>query len=67
MFKLDRDKYLQIARTQGLHTAITTLHEDARELEYATFEGQEGYLPELWKELESVRQFSRELWDQVLA
>ena len=66
MFKLDREKYLAILKKDGLHAAITALHEDARELEFATFEGQEGYQPELWKQLEEVRSFSRELWDNVL-
>jgi hypothetical protein len=66
MFKLDREKYLQILRQQGLSAAITLLHEDARELEFATFEGQAGYRPELWDELQAVRKFSRELWDHVL-
>ena len=65
MFKLEREKYLQILKNEGLSSALTALHAESRELEFATFEGQEGYQPELWKELEEVRKFSRELWDNV--
>jgi hypothetical protein len=66
MLKIDREKYLQIARTQGAQTAITALHLDTERWEYDTFEGEKGYQPEMWKDLEQVRAFSRELWAVAL-
>jgi len=61
-FHLDRAKYLEIARTQGLSAAITALHLDSELLERETFEGQEGWRPELYEYSKQVREFSRELW-----
>ena len=65
-FKLDKQKYLAIAKNEGLPAAITALHHDKEKLEFQTFEGPTGYQRALWDYLEEVRQFSRELWDQVL-
>jgi len=59
----ERDKYLQIVKTQGLTTAVSTLHHDLWETEYRCFESQTGYDPVIWKQLNEMRQFSRELWD----
>jgi hypothetical protein len=66
MFILDRDKYRNILKHQGLHEAITALHHDTREWEYNTFEGDEEFDPKDWTHLMEVREFSRELWDTVL-
>ena len=60
---LDREKYLEIARTEGLPAAITTLHLDSEKLERETFEGQEGWQPALYEYSKQVREFSRELWN----
>lgn len=62
MFKIDREKYISLAKESGLSAAITALHHDTKEWEFETFEGQAGYQPEMLKVLESVREFSRELW-----
>jgi hypothetical protein len=67
VLKLDREKYLKIARTQGAQTALTQLHKDTEKWEYQTFEGQQGYQPELFTDLIEVRNFSRELWEMALA
>jgi hypothetical protein len=61
--ELNRDKYLKIYRSEGLHSAITALHEEMRQIEFETFEGPDGYQPELFKKLEEFRRFSTELWD----
>ncbi len=66
MLKLDREKYIQIMRTQGLSAAITTLHQDTEGWEFRTFEGESGFQPEMWKDLEEVRNFSRELWNMAM-
>lgn len=63
---LDRQKYIRIAQSEGLAKALTTLHLDTEQWEQETFEGVEGWRPEMWKYLEEVRKFSRELWDRVL-
>lgn len=65
--KMDKEKYLQIARTQGAEKAITELHRDMERWEFETFEGPEGYQPGMWKDLEEVRKFSRELWEIAIS
>ena len=59
---LDRQKYLKILQKEGLSAAITTLHRDMERWEFETFEGREGWQPEMWTFLEECREFSRELW-----
>ena len=66
MFELNREKYLQIMRSRGLSSAITELHLDTEQWELTAFEGEAGFQPEIWKALESVRDFSRELWNQAM-
>lgn len=66
MLPFDREKYLQIAKTQGVNAALTALHIDVERMEYQTFEGQDGWKPEDWQKLHSVRDFSRELWQMDL-
>jgi len=61
-FHLDREKYLAIIESDGLSTALTQLHLDTERLEHETFEGREGWQPELFEYLKKVREFSRELW-----
>lgn len=63
MFHLDRDKYFQILKAQGLSAALTALHRDQTGFEFETFEGQEGWQPASWDKLEDVRKLSRELWE----
>lgn len=59
---LDRAKYLDILKSEGLPAALTALHRDSEVLEFETFEGAGGYKPEMYAFLEEVRTFSRELW-----
>ena len=66
MLKLNKEKYLQIARTQGAQAALTQLHKDTERWEYQTFEGDKGYQPEMFEDLKDVRAFSRELWELAL-
>ncbi|MCM2323322.1 MAG: hypothetical protein NDJ90_08675 [Oligoflexia bacterium] len=63
---LNREKYLQIARTHGIDAALTTLHRDTTGWEYLTFESEKGYRPEVFEELKTIREFSRELWELAL-
>lgn len=60
--QLDRAKYLEIPKAEGLPAALTALHRDSEVLEFQTFEGPGGYQPALYAYLEDVRTFSRELW-----
>lgn len=64
MIKLDKEKYYRIMEKEGASSAITALHKEFQNIEFETFEGERGYQPELWKDLEEVRAFSRELWDR---
>lgn len=66
MIQIDKSKYLEIARTSGVNAALTALHQDTNVWEIETFEGDQGYSPEMWKDLEEVRNFSRELWEIAL-
>lgn len=61
--EFDREKYILIAKSEGPAAAITALHQDTELLEQETFEGREGYRPELLPVLEEVRNFSRQLWE----
>jgi hypothetical protein len=62
-FDFDREKYIRVLKSEGIHTALTRLHHDLNQWEFLTFEGEAGYSPELWEQLKMVRNFSRELWD----
>jgi len=59
---LDRAKYLEILKSEGLSAALTALHRDSEVMEFETFEGQGGFKPDQYAFLEEVRTFSRELW-----
>ncbi len=65
MTPFDREKYLQIAKTQSPQKAITQLHLDTERWEWESFEGEAGYQPAQFEALKSVREFSRELWDMA--
>jgi hypothetical protein len=60
--KLDRAKYIEIVNSEGLSAALTALHRDSERIEFETFEGRDGFSPQLFEYLEEVRAFSRELW-----
>ena len=60
--KLERVKYLDILKSEGLPAALTALHRDSERMEFETFEGRDGYRADLYAYLEEVRAFSRELW-----
>jgi hypothetical protein len=60
--KLDRAKYIEIVNSEGLSAALTALHRDSERMEFETFEGRDGFNPQLFEYLEEVRAFSRELW-----
>jgi hypothetical protein len=64
MSRLDRDKYISILKSEGLSSAITSLHHDMWELEKECFEGRAGWQPELFADIQKFREFSIELWDQ---
>lgn len=61
-----KEKYREIAKTQGLQAAVNQLHHDLWEMEKECFDSPEGYQPNLWKNLNEMRLFSRELWDSNL-
>jgi hypothetical protein len=60
--KLDRAKYIEILNSEGLSAALTALHRESERMEFETFEGRDGFKPQLFKYLDEVRAFSRELW-----
>jgi hypothetical protein len=62
-----KEKYRELARTEGAQTAVNQLHADLWELEKECFDTPSGYQPELWKQLNDLRLFSRELWDLKLS
>lgn len=66
MQTLNREKYFEILKTEGLSAALTTLHRDAEVMEFETFEGRDGYDEANYRYLETVREFSRELWRSPL-
>jgi hypothetical protein len=62
-----RDRYFDLAKAQGLQNAVQQLHHDLWELEQECFDTPNGYQPEMWKTLNEMRIFSRELWDLKLS
>jgi hypothetical protein len=64
--QFDREKYIHIMRSEGVGAALTALHLDTERWEVETFEGDKGWQPEMFKDLEGVREFSRELWEMSL-
>ncbi|MBC7395887.1 MAG: hypothetical protein H7333_00465 [Bdellovibrionales bacterium] len=62
-----KEKYLQLAKTDGIENAVNQLHHDLWQLEQNCFDGPDGYQSDLWKQLNELRLFSRELWDLKLA
>jgi hypothetical protein len=63
---LQKEKYLEMAKSQGLQNAVNQLHHDLWEIEKECFDTPDGYQPEIWKHLNEMRIFSRELWDLKL-
>lgn len=66
MLQFDREKYIRMMRSEGVNAALTALHLDTERLELETFEGEKGYQPEMWNDLNQIRDFSRELWKIAL-
>ena len=64
---LQKEKYLEMAKNQGLQVAVNQLHQDLWIVEKEVFDTPEGFQPELWKHLNEMRLFSRELWDLKLS
>lgn len=62
-----RDRYFDLAKAQGLQNAVQQLHHDLWEVEQECFDTPNGYQPEMWKTLNEMRLFSRELWDLKLS
>lgn len=63
---LNRSKYIEIARIQGVSQAITQLHHDLWNKEFDAFEGENGYDADKVAQLEEIREFSRQLWKSSL-
>ena len=61
-----KEKYLDLAKTEGLQNAVNQLHHDLWSLEQECFDSPDGYQPTVWKTLNEMRLFSRELWDLKL-
>jgi hypothetical protein len=66
MFQLDKQKYLDILKNQGLAAALTSLHRDRDAMEFDTFEGREGYQSDKFTAIIEINEFSRELWDRAM-
>ena len=61
-----KQKYLDLVKSDGLEAAVNALHQDLWTLEQECFDTPEGYQPGVWKHLNELRLFSRELWDLKL-
>jgi hypothetical protein len=64
--QFNKDKYIQMSKSMGISATLTRLHEDIREWERESFEGEAGYQPEMVQEIVEIRKFSRELWEMAL-
>ena len=61
-----KEKYLELVKTEGLQGAVNRLHQDLWTLEQECFDTPEGFQSDIWKQLNELRLFSRELWDMKL-
>ena len=61
-----KEKYIAIAQAQGPEAAVNQLHHDLWTIEQECFDTPDGYQPEIWKQLNELRLFSREIWDLKL-
>ena len=61
--EFNRQKYLDIAKKTGFQSAVNQLHQDLWDIEKECFDTPVGYRPDVWKTLNEMRIFSRELWD----
>ena len=61
--ELDKEKYLNLVKSDGLAAAITALHHEMWEIENQSFEGVDGYRPDVFDKLQEYREFSGELWE----
>jgi len=59
----DREKYINILNSEGLHPALTALHQDIEQWEKEVFEDGKGFQSQLWDDLKIIRNFSRDLWN----
>jgi hypothetical protein len=64
MASFDPYIYLQLAKSQSPSFALTQLQNDLIQWEWEAFEGQEGYQPDAWKEIQKARELSRFIWEQ---
>lgn len=62
-----KDRYFSMAQSEGLQNAVNKLHHDLWQVEQECFDTPNGYQPEMWKTLNEMRLFSRELWDLKLS
>ena len=62
-----KDRYFDMAKVQGLQNAVNQLHHDLWEVEQECFDTPNGYQADMWKTLNEMRLFSRELWDLKLS
>jgi hypothetical protein len=62
-----KTKLINMAKAKGPQTAVNHLHHQLWVMEQECFDTPEGYRPEVWKQLNEMRLFSRELWDLNLA
>lgn len=63
----DKERYYQHAKNHGLQDAVNKLHHDLWEVEQECFDTPNGYQPDMWRTLNEMRLFSRELWDLKLS
>ena len=62
----DRQKYLNLLKTEGYPKALTVLHKDMEAVEYQSFEGDMKHEDELHARHDEMRAFSRQLWQLAL-
>jgi hypothetical protein len=63
-FVLNREKYLEVMRREGLARALTLLQQDLSDMEWESFDSHLGYRPEAWESMKAFREFSQYLWNQ---
>ena len=61
-----KQMYLDLAKNEGIQVAVNRLHQDLWTLEQECFDTPDGYQAHVWKQLNELRLFSRELWDLKL-
>ena len=67
ILSIPKEHYFNLLKEKGLSATQTAIHSEIERLEHESFEGSQGYRPDLYRTLDEYRDFCREIWNFNLA